>query len=65
VGDTFDAAVLDLDDKPNAAKGTIAIDNPAVRAKCHGPGMVLGERVTVRLTDADPTQRKVTFETTP
>jgi exoribonuclease R len=63
VGEQFDAAVLDLDDKPGARKGTIAIDHPAVRAKCEGPGMVLGERLTVRLTEADPKQRKVLFTT--
>jgi exoribonuclease R len=64
IGEIFDAAVLDLDDKPGAHKGTVAIDHPAVRAKCAGPGMVLGERLIVRLTEADPTQRKVLFATT-
>ncbi len=63
LGEKFDAAVLDLDDKPNATRGTIAIDHPAIRARCEGEGMVLGERITVRLAAADPTERKVLFTT--
>jgi exoribonuclease R len=65
VGDHFDAAVLDIDeprpDHPD--RGVIAIDSPAVRARCTGAGLVLGTRVPVRLTEADPVQRRVTFET--
>jgi exoribonuclease R len=58
VGETFDAAVLDVDDK--RPMGTVAIDDPAVRAKCTGE-LPLGERVGVRLTVADPKARNVEF----
>ena len=65
VGEEFDAAVLDIDDpRPNhPTRGVVAIDNPAVRARCEGDGLVLGQRVPVRLTEADTTLRKVQFET--
>ena len=55
VGETFDAAVLDVDEK--RPLGTVAIDDPAVRARCTG-GLPLGERVGVRLTVADPQARR-------
>jgi exoribonuclease R len=63
VGEIFDAAVLDRDE-PNGkrpAGGTIALDEPAVRAKCLGD-LPLGQRVDVRLTGADPASRTVRFE---
>lgn len=63
VGEVFDAAVLDRDE-PSAkrpAGGTIALDDPAVRAKCAGD-LPLGQRVRVRLTAADPASRTVGFE---
>ncbi|MFJ8687226.1 RNB domain-containing ribonuclease [Micromonospora wenchangensis] len=68
VGETFSAAVLDTDAPPNGpAKpgrvpgGTVALDDPPVRARCTGE-LPLGERVTVRLVTADPVGRKVLFE---
>ena len=60
IGEVFDAAVLDRDDRGRSS-GTIAIDEPAVRARCDGD-LPLGERVQVRLTSADPATRKVLFE---
>ncbi|MBY8873917.1 RNB domain-containing ribonuclease [Micromonospora sp. PLK6-60] len=67
VGETFDAAVLDVDAPPaGEAKpgrepgGTVALDEPPVRARCVGE-LPLGERVRVRLVTADPAQRKVAF----
>ena len=63
VGDVFDAGVLDCDD-PSATRppgGTVALDDPAVRARCQGI-LPLGDRITARLTVADPTTRKVLFE---
>jgi exoribonuclease R len=67
VGEEFDAAVLDIDAprEGHPPRGVVAIDSPAVRARCEGDGLVLGERIPVRLTVADPTQRKVMFETDP
>jgi exoribonuclease R len=41
--------------------GTVAIDDPAVQARCLGE-LPLGERIRVRLTEADPTTRSVLFE---
>ncbi|MFC4064042.1 RNB domain-containing ribonuclease [Actinoplanes subglobosus] len=63
VGEVFEAAVLDRDEAngKRPAGGTIALDEPAVRAKCLGD-LPLGERVPVRLTAADPVSRTVRFE---
>ncbi|BEL09230.1 hypothetical protein Q0Z83_074210 [Actinoplanes sichuanensis] len=63
VGEVFEAAVLDRDEAngKRPAGGTIALDEPAVRAKCLGD-LPLGERVPVRLTAADPISRTVRFE---
>jgi exoribonuclease R len=66
VGDVFEAGVLDVDGRPapNSARprgGTVAIDDPAVRARCLGE-LPLGERIAVRLTVADPVRRDVRFE---
>ena len=59
VGEVFDAAVLDVDGKRQG--GTVAIDDPAVRARCLGV-LPLGERIGVKLTVADPKARTVQFE---
>ncbi|WP_433209226.1 RNB domain-containing ribonuclease [Dactylosporangium sp. CS-047395] len=59
VGETFEAAVLDVDRAKHRAD--IAIDEPPVRARCEGDALPLGERISVRLTEADPAKRKVTF----
>jgi exoribonuclease R len=41
--------------------GTVALDDPPVRARCEGD-LPLGERVAVRLVSADPVKRTVLFE---
>jgi exoribonuclease R len=70
VGETFEAGVLDVDetrdttDKSNNRRprgGKVAIDDPAVQARCVGE-LPLGDRIQVRLTQADPTTREVLFE---
>ncbi|MEU4560850.1 RNB domain-containing ribonuclease [Actinoplanes sp. NPDC023936] len=63
VGETFEAAVLDREEpsEKRPPQGTIAIDDPAVRARCLGD-LPLGRRVPVRLTTADPASRTVRFE---
>jgi exoribonuclease R len=67
VGETFDAAVLDVDAPPNGKSrprppgGTVALDAPPVRSRCLGE-LPLGERVRVRLVTADPAARTVLFE---
>jgi hypothetical protein len=62
VGETFDAGVVDLDAPSHHRPpgGTIAVDEPAVRARCVGE-LPLGERISVRLDTADPAARKVLF----
>ncbi|MGK5684756.1 RNB domain-containing ribonuclease [Actinoplanes sp. URMC 104] len=63
VGELFEAGVLDLDEpsKKRPPAGTVAIDEPAVRARCLG-SLSLGVRIRARLTVADPATRKVQFE---
>ncbi|GIF21009.1 exoribonuclease R [Actinoplanes tereljensis] len=65
VGETFEAGVVDRDDpgRNRPPGGTVALDDPAVRARCLGE-LPLGERIRARLTVADPTTRKVEFEHT-
>jgi len=43
--------------------GKVAIDDPAVQARCLGD-LPLGDRIQVRLTQADPETREVLFEQT-
>ncbi|MBB2941799.1 exoribonuclease R [Actinoplanes lutulentus] len=63
VGETFEAAVLDRDEAgaKRPASAMIAIDEPAVRARCTGD-LPLGRRVPVRLVTADRVTRTVRFE---
>jgi exoribonuclease R len=58
VGQTFPATVLDADEKA----ATVALDEPAVRARCTGARLPVGERVDVRLVQADVATRTVRFE---
>jgi len=62
IGEVFDVGVLDRDDNPKKKPGgTVAVDDPAVLARCLGD-LPLGERVRARLTVADPATRTVQFE---
>jgi exoribonuclease R len=72
VGEVFEAAVLDVaaphhPRHPGAAPahpgGTVAVDDPPVRAKCEGT-LPLGARISVRLVTADPSKRLVVFAAT-
>jgi exoribonuclease R len=66
VGEQFDAGVVDRDE-PSAKRppgGTVALDDPAVRARCLGE-LPLGERIRVTLAVADPAARKVEFQHAP
>jgi len=64
VGEHFEAAVLDIEPghggKPPRA--VVAIDEPAVRARCAGDSFTAGTRIGVVLTEADPTTRVVRFQ---
>ena len=61
VGSVFDAVVIDL---RRDGDGTVQLVSPAVRARCTGDGLPLGERVRVRLTEASVEERRVRFELT-
>lgn len=58
VGERMTAAVVEVDDERD--RSTVVIDDPAIRATCTGR-LPLGERVEVRLTEADPAGRTVRF----
>jgi exoribonuclease R len=57
VGNTFDAAVIDVNHKGG---GTVQLAEPAVRANCEGD-LPLGQAVRVRLLKADVETRSVRF----
>ncbi|MCW2636660.1 MAG: Ribonuclease, partial [Blastococcus sp.] len=57
-GASFSAVVVDAED----GKGTVVLDEFAVRGRCTGEGLTPGTRVRVRLTDADVAARTVRFE---
>ena len=60
VGDTFEAIVVDLNERRGG--GLVAIREPAVTARCTGDDLPLGGRIDVRLQAADVMQRLVRFE---
>jgi exoribonuclease R len=62
VGEEFDATVLDVDDRKPERGGTVALQDPPVRARCEGEKLPLGERIQVRLVEADPATRRVLFQ---
>ena len=61
VGRDFPATVVEAGPKG----GEVQLEAPAVRAPCAGADLPLGERITVRLTAADPRRRRVGFERVP
>ncbi|MEU5434803.1 RNB domain-containing ribonuclease [Streptomyces sp. NPDC020719] len=61
VGEVFDATVVDVKDG-EPATGTVHLTDPAVVARVAGTApLPLGERLRVRLTQADPGTSKVRF----
>ncbi|MBC9712481.1 RNB domain-containing ribonuclease [Streptomyces sp. TRM66268-LWL] len=62
VGEVFDAYVIDVKDRQPAV-GTVQLEDPAVVARVEGgeAKLPLGERLRVRLTQADPGKAKVQF----
>ncbi|MGY1696906.1 MULTISPECIES: RNB domain-containing ribonuclease [unclassified Geodermatophilus] len=56
-GEEFEAVVVDAD----GGRGTVVLDEPAVRARCAGTGLEPGSRVRVRLEEADVARRSVRF----
>jgi exoribonuclease R len=59
VGETFQAVVIAVD--RDGAAGSVELRDPAVTARCDGPGLPLGEPVTVRCTLAEVLKRQVRF----
>jgi exoribonuclease R len=57
VGQSFSAVVVDAED----GRGTVVLDELAVRGRCTGEGLTPGTRVRVRLEDADVVARTVRF----
>lgn len=62
VGEVFDGFVVDIEDAASSV-GTVHIEDPAVIARIEGPapGLPLGERLRVRLMQAEPGSAKVLF----
>jgi exoribonuclease R len=58
VGQMFSASVIDADERA----GTVVLDEPPVRARCAGSALPVGERINVRLAEADVATRTVRFE---
>jgi exoribonuclease R len=57
VGETFRAVVVDSGPKG----GAVQLSDPAVRARCEGADLPLGQAISVRLEVADPATRTVGF----
>ncbi|WP_329386200.1 RNB domain-containing ribonuclease [Streptomyces sp. NBC_01351] len=64
VGETFEATVIDVKDREPLV-GTVHLEEPAVvgRVESAREELPLGERVRVRLTQADPGTAKILFAT--
>lgn len=62
VGDVFDACVVDVEERQPTV-GTVQLESPAVVARIESGStpLPLGERLRVRLTQADPGAAKVRF----
>lgn len=58
VGETFAARVIDADEHG----GTVMLDDPPVRARCHADDLPIGQSIPVTLVAADVATRTVRFE---
>jgi exoribonuclease R len=56
-GEIFSAVVVDADN----GKGTVVLDDLAVRGRCEGAALTPGTRVRVRLEEADVPGRRIAF----
>jgi exoribonuclease R len=61
-GASFSAVVVDAENGPTSTKGTVVLDEFAVRGRCSGQGLTPGTRVRVRLVEADVVARTMRFE---
>ena len=55
--ETFDAVVVESGE----TRGVVQLREPAVRARCHGANLPLGQELEVRLTEVDVAARRVVF----
>ena len=55
--ETFDAVVVESGD----ARGVVQLREPAVRARCQGAALPLGQELEVRLSEVDVAARRVVF----
>ncbi|MFW6597121.1 RNB domain-containing ribonuclease [Propionibacteriaceae bacterium Y2011] len=71
VGDVFDGVIVDVDDKKGKdgkdgtdgrQRGRVVVGDQAVEANVFGTDLPLGQEVRVRLSRADPAERRVEFE---
>ncbi|MEU6139062.1 RNB domain-containing ribonuclease [Streptomyces sp. NPDC047081] len=53
VGEIFDAVVVEIEDRQPTV-GTVQLESPAIIGRIEGEHLPLGERLRVRLTQADP-----------
>lgn len=53
VGEVFDGCVVELEER-RPTVGVVQLESPAVIGRVEGAGLSLGERLRVRLTQADP-----------
>ncbi|MER5510187.1 RNB domain-containing ribonuclease [Streptomyces sp. NPDC002766] len=60
VGEVFEGCVVDVDDRQPTV-GTVQLESPAVIGRIEGERLPLGERLHVRLMQADPGTTKVRF----
>ncbi|GAA3787964.1 RNB domain-containing ribonuclease [Streptomyces coacervatus] len=60
VGEVFDGCVVDVDEHQPTV-GTVQLESPAIIGRIEGEHLPLGERLRVRLTQADPAAAKVRF----
>lgn len=61
VGERFEVAVVEAGEDGNE----IQVDEPPVRARCTGEGLIAGQRILAELTEADPVRRRVRFAAVP
>ncbi|MFF4904047.1 RNB domain-containing ribonuclease [Streptomyces sp. NPDC001260] len=60
VGEVFEGCVVDVEERQPTV-GTVQLESPAVIGRIEGEHLPLGERLRVRLTEADPGTTKVRF----
>lgn len=57
IGESFDAVVVESGE----SRGVVQLRDPAVRARCQGGDLPLGEELRVRLAEVDVAARRVVF----